>query len=244
MAVFMAAMAAVSVASSLIGASSASSAASKQAALQTKQAEENAWMQSQAAIEKGRIERSNAQMEANNRAFNMSFNEEVMSFNVAATDLNFQVNYMQRLEGYNKVRDSQLTTIGYQGRTVDSLSGVKAAQDDAFEYDNKVDELNREMSQISLSLAHTQNNLNMQRDQESTYSVITASKAAQGYAQQNASLGASQASASAWSQASATSNAAWSNAITSSIGTVASMEIQGGSKVDGGFEGGVTGIVW
>jgi len=227
---FMIGMAVVSLAAGAASASAADSAAQTGSANQRARAMEQQYNDTLNANERGRIESSQIERELNNTFFNKSFNEEAQRFNAKKADLDFLQRFSQRLDGYNKVRSTQLASIGYQGRTVSSLKGINTSQEEAFKYDNEVDELNRQMVQFSIDLSGHQTNLNMMRDIESAYSNLAAVKAGQGQAVQNANLNAGQSIASANSEAAARSSAAWGNFATDSIGTIGSTVGKYGKK--------------
>ena len=104
-----------------------------------------------------------AQQQYNQRV-QMSFNEEAIKTEIGQIDLNFDQQYMQRLESYNQMRNTQLVGVGYQGRTMSSISAVQKADDLDFEYDNKIDEMNRNLSKKAAEIGISQQNLGLQRD--------------------------------------------------------------------------------
>ena len=145
-----------------------------------------------------------------------SFNEEKLKTDLKKVDMDFQNRFIQRLEGYTEVRNVQLVTVGYQGRAIESLAGVNAADDANFAYDDKVDELNHEMATISTELNNTYSNMGIDREIESADNAITASRRAQ-----------------QWSNISAVSGFASS---------AAQMDVKMGEKqTDGSIKGGMTG---
>ena len=129
----------------------------------------------------GRSERAAiAQKEYNMRAA-ASIREEGLAYKNLQIDANYMQNFIQRLSGYNQVRNTQLVAVGYQGRTTDSLQGVQAAGDLNFEFDNKIAGLNRDQMKINVDLNNTYANLQMGRDLESASMAKSASKSAQGW---------------------------------------------------------------
>lgn len=99
-----------------------------------------------------------------NQRMQISFNEEAIKTEIGQIDLNFDQQYMQRLESYNQLRGTQLVGVGYQGRTMSSISAVQKADDLDFEYDNKIDEMNRNLSKKAAEIGMSQQNLGLQRD--------------------------------------------------------------------------------
>lgn len=181
----MAAMAVVAIGSQLMGASAAKKAAQAQADA----ARANAVNQI-TQIKKGQ----------SNIMSNMLFNEQKLGLDVQRAEIDFKQKYIQRLEGYNQVRDTQLVSIGYQGRTLSSIQGIQASGDHAFDYDLKVDEANANMVKINLNLANSMSQLQLQRDYDSGNAAIEANVTAAKYGGQAASA---QAEMAGWN---ATSN--------------------------------------
>jgi len=148
----------------------------------------------------GRSERAAiAQKEYNMRAA-ASIREEGLAYKNLQIDANYMQNFIQRLSGYNQVRNTQLVAVGYQGRTTDSLQGVQAAGDLNFEFDNKIAGLNRDQMKINIDLNNTYANLQMGRDLESASMAKSASKSAQGWGAFSSVMGGVQGVASAQSK--------------------------------------------
>ena len=110
-----------------------------------------------------------------------SIREEGLPYKNLQIDANYMQNFIQRLEGYNMVLDTQKVSAGYQGRTTSSLQGVEAAGALDFEFDKKIMELNRDQSKIAVNLDNTYANLGLARDMASAASARDASKTAQGW---------------------------------------------------------------
>jgi len=142
---------------------------------------------------------SGAATAAKNRAINeqkyygrvkKSFNEEKLRLDTRKIQMDYLDRFVQRGEAYNKVRNVQLSQVGYQGRTLNSLQGIMASDDANFEYDNEVDSLNEELNLIELDLQNTYANWNIDRQAEEAENQIKANVEAQTWATLSAITGA------------------------------------------------------
>lgn len=102
-----------------------------------------------------------------NMRMQASFNAEALPGQLKKAEIDFESQYIQRLEGYNQARNVQLVTAGYQGKTADSLLHIQQADDLAFDYDNKMANLELDLNKKAIEMGVTQQNLGLQRDIES-----------------------------------------------------------------------------
>jgi len=135
-----------------------------------------------------------------NIEFAREFNDKLQESDELQADINFADDYARRLENYNLIYDNQNISLGYQGRTVESIENVRAADEAAWEYDNKWAQIQLDTNKAMMNVTYAQKTL------EAVNSISSI----------NSGLSALASSQEAGIQASQTANM-WSN-----IGTVTS----------------------
>ena len=93
--------------------------------------------------------------------FALSFNEESTRLEQQKADIGFAQQFNQRLQAYNQIRSQQMAVAGYQGRTVDSMRNIMAADEKQWEYDTKVMEITNELNKKTIAISNLQSTLGM-----------------------------------------------------------------------------------
>lgn len=94
-----------------------------------------------------------------NLEFAREFNETLQESDELQADINFADDYARRLENYNLIYDNQNISLGYQGRTVESIENVRAADEAAWEYDNKWAQIQLDTNKAMMNVSYAQKNL-------------------------------------------------------------------------------------
>lgn len=158
-----------------------------------------------------------------NLEFAREFNEVLQESDELQADINFADDFSRRLENYNLVFDNQNISLGYQGRTVESIQNIRVADEAAWEYDNKWAQLQLDTNKAMMNVSYAQKNL------ESVNSLSAI----------NSGLSSLASAQSAGLDANATANM-WSNIGTVSSTTTSMMAYSSKPKKPGGTGGGTS----
>ena len=127
----------------------------------------------------GAAQRSAMARQQADMGFSIAFNEEVTRVEQTKAQIGFEQEFNRRLEAYNDVRSQQLAVVGYQGRTMDSLSNIIKADEKQWEYDTMVMEINNNINQKSIAIGNMQSTLGMSSQIAGLNASMAASKSAQ-----------------------------------------------------------------
>lgn len=116
--------------------------------------------QAQAEQQKGQMEAQKTQL-----AIEGEFAEAQADVQKEKLGINFAKQWGERLQAYNTFRNQQITAIGYQGRTIDSVSNIQKSDRERLEFDRKMQDIHRSLETKALDIQSMQAQLGIQAEQ-------------------------------------------------------------------------------